>query len=483
MQTIIPTAFAIGSGVGDVGAAVCPFDLISLALHQLDELLLVDRVLHALVDLDGQGDLPAFAAHGGMVLGLLDAGGLMLLWLADGQVVPQTDLVRESSELRQILFHKMEFLSGFKADRVDDEVRMDVRGIGVSGNDELVVLPLLCHFQSNCVRFLGRDVFLRVEGLHEVEIHFAVAFTVLQLRTDELCAAGFRLAVDRGDQMPPLVFGFVFLHHILQHGGNTTAGLSLGAVDGRDGRHGSHLPLQNFFEQFLDLQIERVGITDVDGDDPAHVRQCGQLIEIGPLLLQRTGEIIKAVNVYDLFSDGAGGEILCEIHSRGRSFPPDGLSVLLRHIKGQRNGFCSVGFFLQYGTSVIKSGYGLLPETRDAEGSSRLPTAGVNSQRRCSLSAEAETRRSFGPYFCMGTIRYSRLATSWPKTALNGGSFLGGCLLAMLGNLSQIAARCLNRVASAAFSGTGNIDTIGTTQLDEPLSVASSDRGGNADFA
>lgn len=376
MQTIIPTAFAVGSGIGDVGAAVRPLDLIAFALHQLDELFFVDRVLHALVDLDGQLDLPAFAAHSGMVLSLLDTGGLLLLRLTDGQAMPQADLVRESSALRQILFHEMQFLSILEADGVDDKVRMDVLGIRVRRDNEFVLLPLLCQLQSDCVRFLRCDVFLRMKRLHEVEIHFAVAFVVLQLRADELRAAGFRLAVDRGDQMPPLIFGFVLLHHILQHSGNTTAGLSFGTIDGCDGRHGSHLPLQNLFEQFMDLQIERVGVTDVGGADPAHVCQCCQLIEIGPLLLQCAGESIETVDVYDLFSDGADGEILCEIHSRGRSFPPDGLCVILRHIEGQRNRFCAISFFLQYGTSVIKSGCRASARMREAEGSSRPPTGG-----------------------------------------------------------------------------------------------------------
>ena len=179
MQTIVPTAFAVGSGIGDVGAAVRPLDLVALALHQLDKLFFVDRVLHALVDLDGQSDLPAFAPHGGMILGLPDTGGLLLLWLTDRQAMLQADLVRESSELRQILFHEMQLLSGFKADRVDDDVRMDVCSVGVGGNDELVILPLPRQFQSDFVCFLWRDIFLRMEGLHEVEIHFAVAFVVL----------------------------------------------------------------------------------------------------------------------------------------------------------------------------------------------------------------------------------------------------------------------------------------------------------------
>ena len=63
---------------------VRPFDLISFALHQFHELLLVNSVLHALIDLNGQSHLPTLATHGRVILRLLDAGGLLLLRLADG---------------------------------------------------------------------------------------------------------------------------------------------------------------------------------------------------------------------------------------------------------------------------------------------------------------------------------------------------------------------------------------------------------------
>ena len=93
MQTIIPTALAVGCGVGDIFSAVRPLDLIAFALHQLNELLPVDGVLHTLVDLNCEGDFPTLAAHCRVIFGLLDAGGLMLLRLTDGQPVAHTDLV------------------------------------------------------------------------------------------------------------------------------------------------------------------------------------------------------------------------------------------------------------------------------------------------------------------------------------------------------------------------------------------------------
>ena len=83
MQTIVPTALAVGGGVGDIFSAVRPLDLIAFALHQFNELISVDGVLHTLVDLNRKSNLPALAAHGRVILRLLDAGGLVLLRLTD----------------------------------------------------------------------------------------------------------------------------------------------------------------------------------------------------------------------------------------------------------------------------------------------------------------------------------------------------------------------------------------------------------------
>ena len=63
---------------------------------------------------------------------------------------------------------------------------MDVLRIGMCCNDDFVVLPLLRQLQSNGVCFLRCDIFIRVEGLHEMKIHFAVTLAVLKFGADEL---------------------------------------------------------------------------------------------------------------------------------------------------------------------------------------------------------------------------------------------------------------------------------------------------------
>ena len=288
-----------------------------------------------------------------------------------------TDLVREFSELRQIVFFEMQFPAIFKADRVDNEMRMDVFRVCVGSNDNFVVFPLLCQFQRNGMRFLRCDIFMRMKGLHEMKIHFLTALVVLQLGADELCIANFRLAVDAGDQLPTFELGFLFLLYIVQNDGEPCSALSFRTVDGCDCCHGSHLPLQNLFQQFLYLQIEFISFTDVDRTDPPHVRQCSQLIEIRSLPPKRTGAIIETIDMYDLFFYSAGSQILCEIHPRGLCVASDGVRISFCYIEGQRNGFCAIRFFLQYGTSVMVIKWVRASARKgDAKGSSRPPRGG-----------------------------------------------------------------------------------------------------------
>ena len=196
----------------------------------------------------------------------------------------QADLIRDFSELREVFLFKMQFLSVLETDRVDNEMRVDVIRIGMRRNDDLVVLPSLCQFQRNSVCLFRRDVFIRMEGLHEMKIHFSVALVVLQLCADELRVTDFRLAVDACDQLSSLILGFLFLLYIVQHNGQSRTVLSFGSIDRSDGCHDLHPPLQNVLKLFLDFQIERIGFTDIDGADSAQVGQRGQLIEICSVL-------------------------------------------------------------------------------------------------------------------------------------------------------------------------------------------------------
>ena len=94
MEFAVPAAVAVGGRVGDALAVCCPENRVALALHQFQELLLGDGVLHGLVDLHGKPHLPALPSGSDPVLRLGGAGDrLLTLWLADGQAIPHTERV------------------------------------------------------------------------------------------------------------------------------------------------------------------------------------------------------------------------------------------------------------------------------------------------------------------------------------------------------------------------------------------------------
>ena len=272
MEFVIPAAVAVGGGVGDVLAVCCPENRVALALHQFQELLPGDGVLHGLIDLHGEPHLPALSSGCDFVLRLGGTGDrLLTLWLTDGQAVANAERVRDLAELCQVRLFKVELPAGLEADGVDDEVGVDVRPVRVGGHEDLVALPLLRQFQGDPVRQFRCDGFLRMEGLDEVIVHPAAVFSVLQLGADELGAAGRRLAVHAGHQMAVLIGGLFLLHHIPEHRAQAAAGLPPGTVDGCDDGHVSHRPLQQRLERSLDVGVEGTGLLDIHGGDSSHV--------------------------------------------------------------------------------------------------------------------------------------------------------------------------------------------------------------------
>ena len=81
MEPVIPAPHALGRGVGDALPALCPPHLISLALHQGEELIFGGSVPHTLVDGIHEPELPTLAFDGGAVLTGAHSLGLFFLLL------------------------------------------------------------------------------------------------------------------------------------------------------------------------------------------------------------------------------------------------------------------------------------------------------------------------------------------------------------------------------------------------------------------
>ena len=97
-------------------------------------------------------------------------------------------------------------------------MRMYMRRVRMCGNNYFVVTPLLRKLQGSSVSFLRSYIFIRVEGLHKMKIHFTITLAMLKFRADELCVADLWLAVDACNQLPVMESSFLFLYYIFQYG-------------------------------------------------------------------------------------------------------------------------------------------------------------------------------------------------------------------------------------------------------------------------
>ena len=120
--------------------------------------------------------------------------------------------------MSKVILFKVQFFTAPKADRVNNEMRMYMRCVRVCGNNYFVVTPLLRKLQGSSVSFLRSYIFIRVERLHKMKIHFTITLAMLKFRADELCIAYLRLAVDTCNHLPVIESSFLFLHYIFQYG-------------------------------------------------------------------------------------------------------------------------------------------------------------------------------------------------------------------------------------------------------------------------
>ena len=166
MQTASPALHSVGTGEGNIFPFLRPFDFVAFALHEVDKIVFVQTSLHGILDMIHQPELPTVAVLCGTIL----PGGELLtaarIGLQHLETVGLADLIAEGPQLFQRVGILPQFLSGLKADRVDNEVGMDVRCIAVRGHQDFMSGPCAGRkLLRKRMRLSGRDILLRREGL------------------------------------------------------------------------------------------------------------------------------------------------------------------------------------------------------------------------------------------------------------------------------------------------------------------------------
>ena len=157
-------------GEGDILPLISPVHPDALGLHQLHELLAAPGLLPAVHD--GQGDVLDIALGlSGLglfqqIMGLLRVAGSVLplgslegLALdGDGEALFPAQIVTPGFEVTQICLAPLELMAIFCVDRIDDDVGVFLRLVGMDGNHDLVALP--CRGVLSQLDSVGKNLFV-----------------------------------------------------------------------------------------------------------------------------------------------------------------------------------------------------------------------------------------------------------------------------------------------------------------------------------
>ena len=163
---------------------------------------------HALIHSNLQVHLPAFALGIGTVLPVGHGAFfplLLLLGFHNRKTVLHTQLVRCTAQFHEAFLVAVVLETGFEADRVDHEMRVQMLPVHMSGNNDLIAGDLFRQLQSDLMCHLRCDRIVGTEGLYHVIVHSSVRASVLPLGIHEFQHGSLGHTVNSRDQRASLV--------------------------------------------------------------------------------------------------------------------------------------------------------------------------------------------------------------------------------------------------------------------------------------
>ena len=217
----------------------CPF-------HQQKKIPPAAAFLHGLCDLKHQFEFPALALLRSPVLPGGELLTALFVRLQHRQIMGKAYLITQFPELLQGGGILPELLPGFIGNGVDDEVGMNVLGITVGGNLNLMTGPgLLRKLLCDLVGLHQGQLLPWGEGLNILVEVDAVQLPVSSFGRKEFCDGVPAVAVDAADQVPLglLIPNLFRLHAVAHHCSHGTHRLGT-FLDVGHGRHLSPPPIR-----------------------------------------------------------------------------------------------------------------------------------------------------------------------------------------------------------------------------------------------
>ena len=139
-----------------------------------------------------------------------------------------TECIGQSAKTFQCVGSLAKHLPRLVTHRIDNEMGMDMPGIGVGGNEHLAVRPSLpCKVLGQLVRLFPSDRFLGMEGLDVVVEPDWAILVVHMPGSYEFLHRQLGRTVLTTDQPAVLLSGFLRLRHISRHPTQRPSGLLL----------------------------------------------------------------------------------------------------------------------------------------------------------------------------------------------------------------------------------------------------------------